>query len=145
MNLVIDTNIVFSCLLNPKSIIGEIVLNYQDVIKFYAPNLLLDEIDRYSEKIEKYSKLNKSQLQICKSLLLNSIQFVSEDLISSNCWLNAFNLTENIDEDDTPFVALALQMKTKLWSGDKKLSNGLLVKNSKIICTTLELKILLSI
>lgn len=145
MNLIIDTNIVFSTLLNPNSIIGDLLLNYQDSIHFFAPELLIEEIDRYSDKIEKYSKLNSSQIAICKSLLLNSIQFVSENLISTESWTSAYNLTIDIDENDTPFVALAIEMNTKLWSGDKKLTSGLLSKKSEIIYTTQELKNLLSI
>jgi predicted nucleic acid-binding protein len=145
MNLIIDTNIVFSTLLNPNSIIGDLLLNYQDSVKFYAPELLIEEIERYSDKIEKYSKLNSAQLYICKSLLIKSIQFVSEELISEESWTKAYLLTKDIDEDDTPFVALAIQMKSKLWSGDKKLTNKLLSKNSEIIYTTQELKNLLTI
>jgi predicted nucleic acid-binding protein len=145
MNIVIDTNIVFSTLLNPNSIIGDLLLNYQDTIKFYAPELLIQEIERYSDKIEKYSKLNSTQLSVCKSLLFNSIQFVSEELISNENWTDAFNLTKDIDEDDTPFVALSIQMNAKLWSGDKKLSNGLLSKKSNLIYTTQELKNLLKL
>ena len=145
MNLIIDTNIVFSTLLNPNSTIGDLLMNYQDSIIFYAPELLVEEINNYSDKIEKYSKLNQSQLSICKSLLLNSIQFVSEELISEESWKNAYDLTKEIDENDTPFVALAIEMKAKLWSGDKKLTAGLLLKNSDIIYSTQELKKILSI
>ena len=144
MNLVIDTNIVFSTLLNPNSSIGDILLNYQDSIQFYDPELVIEEINRYADKIEKYSKLNPTQLTICKSLLLNAIQFVSEELISEDSWSTAYLLTKDIDEDDTPFVALAVQMNAKLWSGDKKLTKGLILKQSELIFTTLELKNLLS-
>jgi predicted nucleic acid-binding protein len=145
MNLIIDTNIVFSTLLNPNSNIGDLVLNYQDSIQFFAPELLIEEINRYSDKIEKYSKLNPTQLSICKFLLLNAIQFVSEDLISDESWSKAYHLTKDIDENDTPFVALAIQMNAKLWSGDKKLTTGLVLKKSELIFTTQELKNLLSL
>ena len=145
MNLIIDTNIVFSTLLNPNSKFGDLLLNYQDSVKFYAPELLIEEVNRYSDKIEKFSKLNSTQISICKSLLFRSIQFVSEELISDESWIKAIELTKDIDEDDTPFVALAIQMNSKLWSGDKKLTNGLLSKNSEIIYTTQQLIKLLSI
>jgi predicted nucleic acid-binding protein len=145
MNLVIDTNIVFSAILNPKSNIGEILLNYQDKIKFYAPEFLLFEIEKYNSKIKKISKLPSEEILISKILVLNSITFISEELILNKNWEKAFQLTKDIDEDDTPFVALALQMDSKLWSGDKKLTSGLLSKNSKIIYTTQQLKNLLSI
>lgn len=139
MNLVIDTNIVFSAILNPKSNIGDILVNYQDKINFYAPEFLLYEIEKYSSKIEKISKQTSEEILISKILVLNSITFISEDLILTEHWNNAFQLTKEIDEDDTPFIALALQMNAKLWSGDKKLTNGLLSKKSDIIYTTQEL------
>lgn len=145
MKLIIDTNIVFSSLLNPNSSIGDILFNYRDSIQFYAPELLIEEINRYSDKIERYSKLNPTQLTICKSLLLNVIQFVSEELISEDSWTAAYQLTKDIDENDTPFVALAIEIQAKLWSGDKKLTTGLISKQSDLIFTTLELKNLLSI
>jgi predicted nucleic acid-binding protein len=144
MNLIIDTSIVFSTLLNPNSIIGELFLNYNDSFTFFAPELLLLEIEKYAEKIEKYSKLNKNQLFTCRTILLQKIKFVSDELISENSWLEAYQLCKDIDENDTPFVALAIEMKCKLWSGDKKLTDGLLSKKSNVIFTTQELKQLIS-
>jgi len=139
MNLVIDTNIVFSALLNPNSTIGDLLLNYQGEISYFAPELLITEIDRYATKIEIFSKLNKTQLSICKNLILNSIHFVSEELISEENWQSAYKLTKTIDEDDTPFVALALEMNSKLWTGDKKLSIGISLKNPDLIFSTAEI------
>ncbi len=140
MILVIDTNIVFSTLLNPNSFIGEILMNVQDDFSFFAPALLFEEIDRYSSKIELYSKLNPKDIQTVKTLLLNSIELISEELISKENWKNAFELTHDIDEDDTPFVALSLELNARLWTGDKKLINGLLDKNNNIPISTEELK-----
>jgi len=145
MNLIIDTNIVFSAILNPNSNIGDLLLNYQDKVKFYAPEFLLTEIEKYSDKIEKYSKQSSTDLVITKILVLSAITFISEDLISQENWINAFEFIKEIDENDTPFIALAMQMKVKLWSGDKKLTNGLLTKDSDIIFTTQELIELLNI
>jgi predicted nucleic acid-binding protein len=139
MNLIIDTNIVFSAILNPNSNIGDLLLNYQDKVKFYAPEFLLTEIEKYSDKIEKYSKQSSTDLVITKILVLSAITFISEDLISQENWINAFEFIKEIDENNTPFIALAMQMKVKLWSGDKKLTNGLLTKDSDIIFTTQEL------
>jgi predicted nucleic acid-binding protein len=141
MNLIIDTNAI----LNPNSNIGDLLLNYQDKVKFYAPEFLLTEIEKYSDKIEKISKQSSSNLIVTKILVLSAITFISEDLISQENWMDAFELTKDIDENDTPFIALAMQMKAKLWSGDKKLTNGLLTKKSDIIFTTQELKNLLHI
>jgi predicted nucleic acid-binding protein len=49
-------------------------------------------------------------------------------------------LTKDIDEDDTPFIALGIELNAKLWTGDKVLSKGLAKKGVDIIITTADLK-----
>ena len=75
MKIVVDTNIVFSTLLNPYSQIGEIVMNLQDDFTFFAPELLKEEIVRYSAKIEQFTKLDKKLIQSVKYLIFDSITF----------------------------------------------------------------------
>jgi predicted nucleic acid-binding protein len=140
MNLVLDSNIVFSTLLNPNSVIGELLMNADDDFTFYAPKLLYYEIENYSNKIELYTKLNKYDLIELKESLFGSINFIKEDIVSKQNRILAYELTYEIDEFDIPFVALALELDTKLWSGDKKLKNGLLLKGKNIIITTEDLK-----
>lgn len=55
MNLVVDTNIVFSSLINPNSNIGEILLNPSFNLSFFAPVLLSQELDKYYQKLLKAS------------------------------------------------------------------------------------------
>ena len=145
MNLVIDTNIVFSAILNPNSNIGDLLLNFQNKVSFYAPEFLLVEIEKYTSKIEKISNQTPEEIEIIKSLVLSKITFISEELIFEENWKKAYNLTIDVDENDTPFVALALQLNAKLWSGDKKLNKGLLLKQSAVIYSTQELIALFAI
>ena len=140
MNLVVDTNIVFSTLLNPHSAIGEILMNIQDDLVFFAPEFLKGELKKYAPKIAAYSKLNQKDLSDIESLVLSSINFVSEESISQQSWIKAYALTKDIDEDDTPFIALGIELNAKLWTGDKALSKGLAKKNLDIIITTADLK-----
>jgi len=144
VNLVVDINIVFSTLLNPYSIIGEILMNVQDDVVFFAPDLLKEELKRYSNKIMTYTKLSQENLAVIETLVLSSIHFVSEELISDKSWLKALELTRDIDEDDTPFIALGLELNAKLWTGDKVLSSGIAKKNQDIIISTKELEQLLN-
>ncbi|MGK6351036.1 PIN domain-containing protein [Parapedobacter sp. DT-150] len=140
MNIVVDTNIVFSTLLNPKSSIGEILMNLQDKFIFFGPELLIDELQRYAPKIAAYTKLTPHQLTQMEQLVLSSITLVSEELISERSWTTAYELAKDIDEDDTPFVALALELNTKLWTGDKVLAKGLQKNGSDLAITTTEMK-----
>lgn len=140
MIFIVDSNIIFSALLNPKSAVGEILFDVQNQFAFYAPELLLTEIERYSDKIAKYIKLDSENLRIIKSTVLSSIQFISEELISENSWKKAFELTKDIDRNDTPFIALSIQLDEKLWTGDKKLIKGVSEKQIGLTITTEKLK-----
>jgi predicted nucleic acid-binding protein len=140
VNLIVDTNIVFSTLLNPHSAIGEILMNIQDEFTFFAPELLKEELKRYAPKIATYSRLDSKTLSDIEELILSTINFVSEESISDPSWIQAFALTKDIDEDDTPFIALGIELNAKLWTGDKVLSKGLAKKGVDIIITTSDLK-----
>ncbi len=139
MNIVIDTNIVFSALLNANGLIGELLLNSQDEFKFYAPELMKEEILKYADKLIATSKLTNLQFEESAFRILSAIELLSEDLISQTSWSEAFKLTNDVDENDTPFVALTIELKTILWTGDKKLINGLVAKGFKSILSTQEL------
>jgi len=144
VNLVVDTNIVFSTLLNPKSPIGEIMMNIQDDFTFFAPELLKDELKKYSSKIAPYSKLDQISLSKIETLVLNNLKFVPENKISIQSWTKAFELAMDVDEDDTPFIALSIELNAKFWTGDKALIKGLAKKGVDITVTTSDLKDILN-
>ncbi len=54
--------------------------------------------------------------------------------------IKADELTKDVDNDDIMFVALALHLKSKLWTGDKILMNTLRQKGFKRFITTKELR-----
>lgn len=56
----------------------------------------------------------------------------------------AFELTKDIDEKDTVFIAMAEFLECKLWSGDLQLVNGLRMKDYFNILKTDELLEILS-
>lgn len=140
MNLVVDTNIIFSTMLNPHSAVGEILMNIQDQFIFFAPELLKEELKRYAPKVSAYSELNEEDLDRVEELSFSTINFVSEEMISEESWIKAYSLTKDVDEDNTPFVALGIEPNAKLWTGDKVLSKGLSKKGSNITISTTDLK-----
>jgi predicted nucleic acid-binding protein len=125
MIIIVDTNIVFSAILNVNGLIGDLIFNSSENFIFFAPELLLEEISRYNDKLLKLSKLTQEQLLESEYRILSQIELISEKLISQNSWHKAFEMTKNINEFDTPFVALAIEIDGILWTGDKKLLNGL--------------------
>jgi predicted nucleic acid-binding protein len=74
--------------------------------------------------------------------IFKRIETIDADLISSNSWEKAFNYTKDVDENDTPFVALCLDLESPLWTGDKKLAEGLKQKRIDWIYDTEKLKLL---
>ncbi len=57
--------------------------------------------------------------------LLKSIHIYDENTITPGNWQKAITLCYGVDEKDSVFIALTLQLKAKLWTGDIKLMNGL--------------------
>ena len=76
----------------------------------------------------KYSQLSEEDVLTTFYSLIKAIEFYNEDLISTSSLRSAYELCSNIDEKDTVFVALTLELEGYLWTGDKKLKNGLLSK-----------------
>jgi predicted nucleic acid-binding protein len=74
------------------------------------------------------SKQSEAEIYLFLNYLLERIKFISPDLVSSENYLLAYELCKDIDEADTPFVALALELSVPFWSGDKRLKNALLAK-----------------
>ncbi len=139
MKIVVDTNIIFSGLLNTNSTIGELLINSKKSFEFYSCNYMRYEIQKHWEKLKKISKLSDQQLTDAQFHLFSRLKFINEDLIPETIWKKALHLTQDIDIDDADFVALTLYLKGHLWTGDKELYNGLKNKQFKKVFNTLEL------
>lgn len=59
MKIVVDTNIVFSAVLNTNSRIANILLQSGMFLHFYTTDLLLAEISDHKQKLQKISGLSK--------------------------------------------------------------------------------------
>jgi len=139
MKLVVDTNIVFSALLNANNRMVEVLLNPESAFDFFAPDYLRIELQKYEKKLGDTSNLSAINLREASAKIIDRLTLISESLISENSWNEAFELTNDIDEGDTPFVALAIDLKCKLWTGDKKLIKGLIDKGSDVAIDTKQL------
>lgn len=131
MNVVVDTNILFSSLISENSRLRDILLESE--YKFYAPNYLFVELFRYKDKIIRLGKLDENSLYLYLQMMLEKISFVQIDLITDENREKAYHLCKEIDEKDTIFVALSLELNAQLWTGDKKLKNHLLQKEFSML------------
>ena len=139
MKIVVDTNIIFSTLLNSNSTIGDLLFNSDKHFEFYSCNYMRSEIQMHWERLKKISKLSEEQLQVSYSQVLLKLKFISEEIIPIEIWLASEKITKGIDIDDTDFVALTQFLKATLWTGDKVLYNGLKKLAFKKLLNTTEL------
>ncbi len=139
MKIIVDTNIVFSGILNSNSQIGKILINSNKHFEFYSCDFLNVEIQKHQEKLLKLTKLSREELNELEMLVTSNIKFLNEGLIPKRDFMEALDLLEGIDIKDTPFVALTNYLKGTLWTGDKVLLNGLKAKNFKNVIATSDL------
>lgn len=71
--------------------------------------------------------------------LLNRIEFLNESLLPVTIVEQARELVQDIDPRDVYYGALTLHHNARLWTGDRKLSDGLQAKGATFFCTTAEL------
>jgi len=126
MKIIIDTNILFSAMLSSGSHLRQ-TINNQD-LEFFAPNYIFLELFRHKEKLLKLSKQSEAEIYLFLNYLLERIKFISPDLVSTQAYISAYELCKDVDEANAPFVALSLELNAALWTGDKRLKNGLMAK-----------------
>ncbi|MDN4165373.1 PIN domain-containing protein [Cytophagales bacterium LB-30] len=85
------------------------------------------------------SGLSEAQFERTFQIITERITFVDEILLSDKDIQKALHLVNDIDEEDALFVALANHLKSKLWTGDKKLIKGLKEKGYNKTLSTEEL------
>ncbi|MCL2860779.1 MAG: PIN domain-containing protein [Oscillospiraceae bacterium] len=139
MKIVVDANIIFSGILNSNGKIGDLLINSDKFFSFIAPDFLRTEIYSHYGKLIKISGLTLAQILESEYQIYKSITFISEAQISLENWQFANNLVSDIDPKDSIYIAYTKQFKCKLWTGDKKLINGLAKKNYNNIITTEDL------
>lgn len=123
INVVVDTNLFFSALRTPHNRVRD-TLDRSD-LRFFAPNFLVVEIFKYKEEIVRKSKAEESEVYELLTLLLQKITFVNEEAISLGNLIHAHKLCADIDEKDSLFVALTLDLTGKYWTRDRRIREGL--------------------
>ena len=137
--IIVDTNIIFSCLLNSQSNIGDLIFNSDEVFEFYSNDYMRLEIHKHWDKLKKISRLTDTELDTAFEKILTKLTFINEELIPSVIWQKAEQLVIDIDIDDLDFIALSKYIKGSLWTGDKELYTGLKQKRFRSVYNTNDL------
>jgi predicted nucleic acid-binding protein len=139
VKIVVDTNIVFSAMLNSTSRIAQILITSKTHFQFYSCGFLKTELTRHQKKLQKLTRLTLEELEELQQLITENITFIHEGLLPEKTVIATETLLKDIDINDTLFVALSKNLKAKLWTGDKELIKGLKNKKFKDVITTGEL------
>lgn len=136
MKLVIDTSILISALIK-DSVTRELLLSPS--MEFFLPEYALEEIETHKGKICRLSGLNKNEVDILLSVLLENITIVQASQIRPYL-KKAQKIIGPTDPFDVPFVALALSVENDgIWSNDRHFEN---IKEVKLWKTSELLKLI---
>lgn len=125
-SVVVDTNLIFSALIPKASKIRDIL--FDSNLTFYSPNFLITEIYTHKTKLFNSSKLSEPDFYLYFNGIIELIKFIPTEYIGTDSRQRAYDLCKDIDVKDTPFIALAIDLGIPIWTGDKKLKDGLRLK-----------------
>jgi len=139
MKVVVDTNIVFSGILNSNGKIGELLLNSKNHFQFFSVDYLKKELQNHQDKILRITGYDEEELVEVKDIIVSKIKFIRDSLIPKEDLLLAEEFLLDIDPDDITFLGLSIHLGATLWTGDKALMGGLKNKGFLDVITTKEL------
>ena len=122
MHLVVDSNVVISAVLNKGNILDIFIKNFLEKrLDFIAPNFLILEIGKHTEKIGKMTKFSSEEVLEMLEFVVGQITFVSDEYFKDKIG-EARTILKN-HEKDVPYLALSLAFNCKIFSGDKVLKS----------------------
>jgi predicted nucleic acid-binding protein len=80
---------------------------------------------KHKERLARAANLSDADFLQALYVLVSRLDFINEANIPMGTWVEAYRLCKGVDENDSPYVALALHMDGRLWTEDSILKNGL--------------------
>jgi len=125
--VVVDANIAFKALVSQRGDLRD-RLDPSANAKFFAPGYLFVELFKHKARLARAAGLTDEQLLDALHALVNRMEFVNEANIPLGLWMEAHRLCRDVDEQDTPYVALTLHLGGRLWTEDAQLKQALRAK-----------------
>lgn len=125
MNIVIDSNVLFSALIK-ESTTRKVILEYDGLFLF--PALLFDEAQEHLGELIVKSGMSSSELKTLFNLILTKTKVIGMEMLYAYRE-EALGIVKDIDLDDALLVACALAFPNSvIWSNDKRLKMQTKVK-----------------
>ena len=109
MRLVVDTNNIFSGMLNTSSRISRIILQPKTNLNFYSAKRLLAEINEHSGKLIEIAGYSVIEFQRVFMLSTRKIRLIDIKLIPKETLIKTLKLTSDVDDNE--FIALTDHIK----------------------------------
>ncbi|MCB0531515.1 MAG: hypothetical protein KDD14_04895 [Saprospiraceae bacterium] len=121
--VILDTNILFRALRMQSAWLREVLL--ESDCRFVAAKFLIVELFKHKERIVSNTNCPEADILLYLHEILRHIEFLDEEVISIGSYVEAYRLCRDVDENDTPFLALTLELDGELWTNDEQLKAGL--------------------
>ena len=125
--VIIDTNLVFAFLHKNQAESARFFFSKQDY-SFLTPNLFVYETFLHHDTILEKSKGTHEATHSLFEKVVEKLYFINESTISIENFIDAYYLCKDVDDKDTPFIALSLELSVPLWTRDVILKNHLISK-----------------
>lgn len=139
LSIIVDANILFSAILKIESNISKLIIDNDDMFTFYTPDFTLHEINKHKAKLIKIANISEEEYNEIYDIIFHRVIIINNNIIPNKYFQLAYEYCKDIDPNDSIYVAYALYFNSFLWTGDKKLINGLKDKNINITITYNEL------
>ncbi len=93
--------------------------------RLLTPRFLFVELFKHKQRLLHATRLPEPELLDALHVLVARLEFADEALIPLGTWAEAYRLCRDVDEKDTPYVALSLHAGAPLWTLDVELKEGL--------------------
>ena len=125
MKLVVDTGIIISALIK-DSLTRKVIMH--PAFEFYSPEEIQNEIEDNIDEIVEKSKVSRKRIYDVLDTILDRIEIIPSHTFSGHYKI-AYEKMKYIDEDDAPFLALAMSFENDgIWSNDSHIHEQDLVR-----------------
>ncbi len=121
--IVVDTNVIITAIISGSPYVLSRLSGPASILA--SPKFIVVELFKHSPRIQKSTSLSGEEVLDTLSRIIEGIILYEESSVSIGSWAEAHRLCRHVDEKDTPFVSLALELNARLWTNDDRLKLGL--------------------